>query len=154
MIPNLDILVEEIKEVTYASRTYKVVFREDIIKQGGIVNLTMRTTSEEGGFDRISGYVDDLDAIIQSIYLILSTERYKHIIYSWDYGIELVDLIGQPIPYVMCELPGRVKDALKTDNRIKDVVNFEFEHNKNKLYTTFTVITTVGEINAEMEVAL
>ena len=32
---------------------------------------------------RISGYIDDKDAIVQAIYLILSTERYESLIYSW-----------------------------------------------------------------------
>ena len=33
--------------------------------------------------NRISGYMDDKDAIVQAIYLILSTERYESVIYSW-----------------------------------------------------------------------
>ena len=33
--------------------------------------------------NRISGYIDDKDAIVQAIHLILSTKRYKSLIYSW-----------------------------------------------------------------------
>ena len=33
--------------------------------------------------NRISGYIDDKDAIVQAIYLILSTESYESLIYSW-----------------------------------------------------------------------
>lgn len=33
--------------------------------------------------NRISGYIDDKDAIVQAIYLILSTGRYESLIYSW-----------------------------------------------------------------------
>ena len=33
--------------------------------------------------NRISGYIDDKDAIVQASYLRLSTERYESLIYSW-----------------------------------------------------------------------
>ena len=131
MIPNVDILMEQITETSYPSKTYKVEFET---------------------LNQINGFSDDLDAIKQAIYLILSTERYAHIIYSWDYGVELIDLIGKPIPYVMSELPRRIKEALIQDNRIKDVVDFEFERQGKKLHTTFTVVTNLGNIPSELEV--
>ena len=118
----------------------------------GVLNLTLSASVE--GKDRISGYIDDLEAVIQAIYLILSTERYRFVIYSWDYGVELVDLIGKPMPYVMSELPRRITDALTQDNRIDDVTDFEFEVNRNKLHTTFTVVTTLGNISTELEVSV
>ena len=33
--------------------------------------------------NRISSHIDDKDAIVQAIYLILSAERYESVIYSW-----------------------------------------------------------------------
>lgn len=155
MIPNIPILEQEIDEITYKDRSYKIVFHNDVKKKNGVVNLAMTYTEDElESKDRISGYVDGIDAVIQAIYLILSTERYKFIIYSWDYGVELVDLFGKPMPYVMAELPRRIKEALTQDNRIEDVVDFEFEVNKSKLHTTFTVVTNLGDISVEMEVAV
>ena len=130
MIPDIPILTEEIPTVTYPNRTYKIT---------------------NDGY-RISGYVNDLEAVKQAVYLILSTERYKHIIYSWDYGIELLNLYGKPIPYVMVELPRRVKDALIQDNRIEDVVDFKFEHKGKKLHATFTVVCNVGSFSTALEV--
>lgn len=155
MIPNIPILEQEIEEVTYEDRTYKINFHTDIMRNTGVVNLTM-TVNEDAveGKDRISGYIDGIEAIIQAIYLILSTERYQFIIYSWDYGVELVDLFGKQMPYVMSELPRRIKDALTQDNRIEDVVDFEFETHKQKLHTTFNVITNLGDVSVEMEVAI
>lgn len=102
----------------------------------------------------MSRYIDGLDAVKQAVYLILSSERYKHIIYSWDYGVELLDLIGKPMPYVMSEVPRRIKEALTQDDRITDVIDFEFEHKGNKLHTTFTVVSNVGDIPTELEVAV
>lgn len=130
MIPSIDVLTEEITEEVYPTKTYKIVFDKD----------------------RINGYTDELDAIMQAIYLILSTERYQYIIYSWDYGVELVDLIGQPMPYVMSEIPRRITEALTQDDRIDDVVDFEFEQNGKKLHVTFTVVSIIGNIPTELEV--
>ena len=131
MIPNVAILTKEITETSHPNRTYKVEFE---------------TTN------RINGYADGLNAIKQAIYLMLSTERYTSVIYSWDYGVELIDLIGKPMPYVMADLPRRIKEALTQDNRIDDVVNFEFERKGKKLHATFTVVTNLGNIPSELEV--
>lgn len=142
MIPAVDILSEEITETTYPSNTYKIIIKHD------------HYTDPSKAVDRINGYVDDLESVKQAIYLILGTERYQFNIYSWDYGVELVDLFGKPMPYVMSELPRRIKEALIQDNRIKDVTNFEFETNGKKLHTTFTVSTDFGNINTELEVTV
>lgn len=133
MIPTTPVLTEDITETTYASRTYRVTF---------------------GTTERVSGYTDGLEAVKQAIYFILSTERYQYIIYSWDYGVELLDLFGKPMPYVMSEVPRRIKEALTQDDRIEDVVDFTFEKNHSKLHTTFTVVTTYGDISTELEVAV
>ena len=140
MIPSVDVLMNEIVEVEYPTRTYKIEIRVD----------PEQTIDELD--NRINGYTDDLDAVKQAIYLILGTERYQFIIYSWDYGVELVDLFGQPMPYVMSELPRRITEALTQDNRINGCKDFEFEINKSKLHTTFTVMSTVGDIPTELEV--
>ena len=132
MIPTIEILTQEITEPSYPSRTYRIVVEAD----------------------RISDYVDDLDAVAQTVYLILSTERYKYVIYSWDYGVELLDLFGKPMPYIMSELPRRIKEALTQDNRISDVIDFTFEKKGKALLTKFTVVTTVGTISSELEVAI
>lgn len=154
MIPSIQILTQDITETTYASRTYRIVFNtHDLEGEDSPVSVQgLSLTNDSTDYDRVSGYVDDVESVMQAIYLILSTERYEHIIYSWDYGVELVDLFGKPIPYVIAELPRRIKEALIQDNRIDDVVDFEFEHHGHKLHTTFTAITNVGNITANVEV--
>ena len=153
MIPTLDIITQEITEVTYSSKTYRIVYRakENTISQG-VLALTVSAESDVS--DRISGYTDGLDAVAQAVYLILSTERYKFIIYSWDYGVELVDLFGKPMPYVISELPRRIKEALTMDERINDVVDFEFEPIGKRLNLSFKVISNIGNISVAMEVAI
>lgn len=97
----------------------------------------------------IINYTDELDAVTQAIYLILSIERYEHLIYSWNYGIELVDLFGQPIPFVLPELKRRITEALTQDDRIQSVDAFSFEVNKGKVHVTFTAHTIFGDVDAE-----
>lgn len=154
MIPNISVLNESINTLTYPSNTYKIKFKTDAVdpKNRNIMINTLGVDSSEENSDRIDGYVDGIDSIIQSIYLILSTERYQFIIYSWDYGVELIDLYGQPMSYVMAELPRRIREALVMDDRISNVTNFEFTVNKRALLVKFTVITTIGNISMSMGV--
>ena len=152
MIPISDALVGQITEVVYPNRTYKINFSEEFIVPYGL--LSIRMNSEIQPTDRISGFVDNMDAVMQAIYLILSTERYQFVIYSWDYGVELLDLYGKPMSYVMAELPRRVTEALVQDNRITDVKDFTFEKIGKVLKMRFTVITTVGNVSTELEVAV
>lgn len=130
MVPDNEVLLPDIEETTYPDLTYKINIDKN----------------------RISDYVDELDAVIQAIYLILNTERYEYLIYSWDYGIELLDLYGMPMPYVISEIKRRVEDALTQDDRIDSVSDFTFEKNGTKLHVTFTVNSTFGDVETDMEV--
>ena len=99
--------------------------------------------------EKILGNIDELDAITQACYKILNTERYQYVIYSWNYGIELQDLFGKPIPYVYSELPRRIKEALTQDDRINSVEDFELSYNKGNVLAKFTVKTNLGNIDME-----
>ena len=102
------------------------------------------------GQNIINGFCDELEAMKQVIYKILNTERYQYIIYSWNYGVELLDLYGEPITYVCPELERRIKEALVQDDRIDNVDNFKFELMENRtIKVTFTVHTIYGGTQAE-----
>lgn len=103
--------------------------------------------------DRIIGTCDKLESVRQTVFKILSTERYKYIIYSWNYGIELQDLFGQPVMLVCPEIERRVKEALKQDDRIHDVDSFDFDTSKRGVVAvSFTVHTIFGDLKEEMAV--
>lgn len=104
--------------------------------------------------NRIVGTVDGIDAVKQAVFLILNIERYDYPIYSWDFGVELKDLVGQDIDYVMAEVKRRITEALLQDDRIEDVNDFEFEVDKSKVHVTFTVYVNYGSFEQEMEVEL
>ena len=79
----------------------------------------------------ITGYIDGLEAVKQAIYLILSTERFVHEIYSWNYGSELSDLIGEPLPLVYSKIQDNIADALIQDDRIlRSALNASFTSNR------------------------
>ena len=100
--------------------------------------------------NRINGMCDGVDAVKQSVYKILNTERYQCLIYSWNYGVELSDLIGQTTSYVCSEVQRRITEALLQDDRISSVTDFKFETNKKHgVVCTFVVHTIFGDISEE-----
>lgn len=101
---------------------------------------------------RIIGNTDGIEAMSQAIFKILYTERSNYPAYSDNYGIELIDLFGMPVTYVLPELERRIKEALEWDTRIDLVDNFEFEVNGSSVTATFTVHTIFGDIEAERTV--
>ncbi len=129
--PDLDIsegdTLEEIK-----SKNYKMLLKEEVIK----------------------GYVDELEAMKQVVYKILSTERYVHLIYTWNYGVELRQLFGKPVDYVCPEIERLIKAALFQDNRINNVYSFTFDKSKKGVVSVeFIVETIYGEMSITKEVA-
>lgn len=58
--------------------------------------------------DGMGGFNDGMVAMRQAVYKILLTERYQYAIYSWNYGVELADLFGQPLPFVYSEIKRRM----------------------------------------------
>ena len=100
--------------------------------------------------DSVRGFVDEQEARKQAIFRILNTERYQFIIYPWYYGIETIDLYGEPVTYVCPELERRITEALLIDTRIISVTDFEFDLEvKGVVHTMFTVNTIYGEIKAD-----
>ena len=103
----------------------------------------------------VHGFTDEQEAMKQAIYKILQTERFWYNkVYSDNYGVELRDLIGQPIPYVLAEIPRRITEALTWDERITGAGNFEFDVRKGKVHTTFTAYTIYGSLNLEWVVTI
>lgn len=125
-------LIADFEETILPSKTWCIDFERNVVT----TNIT------------------DLEAIRQAAILILATERFEFVIYSHQYGIELIDLFGENQHYVMSEIKRRVTEALTQDDRISGVENFEYKRTKRGLHVTFTVTTNIGQFNAETEVAL
>lgn len=103
--------------------------------------------------NRIINKCNKLEAMKQVIYKIIMTERYKYLIYSWNYGIELADLFGEPVYYVVPELERRITEALTQDDRIESVTDFDFDISKRGVVVVkFTANTIFGKVEAERAV--
>ena len=114
--------------------------------------MTSYTYNINRNTNRISGYIDDKDAIIQAIYLILQTERYESMIYNWYYGVEFDGLIGKQRDYVTSELQRVIREALTEDDRILEVSDFDITYTEDSALIIFLVETNIGDITVEWEV--
>lgn len=132
----------------------------NILPQGATINsslelkeeVTQPTKTYRIKDDRIVGFIDGIEALKQAIALILNTERYEYLIYSWNYGSELNGLIGTDKDIAESELKRRIKEALLQDDRIKNVDNFIFEYEKDSVLVKFTVFSIYGYFESEKEV--
>lgn len=105
--------------------------------------------------NNVRGHVDGLAAYAQAIYKILNTERYEYLIYSWNYGIELRDLIGQSKFYVIPELKRRVTEAVMQDDRTVSVDGFTFlETKRGVISMMFTCHSIYGDLNMNMNAGI
>lgn len=129
MIPTTNTLLNTTMEFNeQPSKNYKMYFEDEVI----------------------NGFRYDLDAMEQVIYKILNTERYEFVIYTHNYGVELLDLFGEPVSYVCPEIERRITEALVQDERIDSVDTFVFDlSEKRKVNVTFTVHTTFGDVETE-----
>lgn len=130
---NSNLLVEDFEYVTEPSKTYKL-------------NIENNTIS--------GGYIDGVEALKQAIYKILNTERFDYLIYSWNYGIEIKNLIGEHTSFVIPELERVIKEALMQDYRIEEVTDFEFSIEKNVVTTKFKVTSIEGVAEIEKVVSI
>ncbi len=102
----------------------------------------------------VKGNIDNIQSVAQAVFFILHTERYAWLIHSWDYGVEVWDLIGTDTAYAIPEIERRIREALLQDDRITSVEDFVFTIEKKKVHTTFTVKTIFGALQADKEVEL
>lgn len=98
---------------------------------------------------RIQGFIDEIEALKQSIELILCIERYEYLIYSWNYGSEIKGLIAKYKDIAESEFKRRVREALSQDDRIKDVDNFIFEYEEDSVLANFTIFSIYGDFPME-----
>ncbi|MBM6828770.1 DUF2634 domain-containing protein [Anaerotignum lactatifermentans] len=132
MIPKREsvVLLETVEEKKMPSLTYAM----------------METKGE------IRGNADGLEAIKQAIYKILMTERYRYLIYDFQYGVELADLYGRPAAYVIPEVEKRIREALLADDRVNSVEDFQFSEEQGALAVRFQAETELGTIELERKV--
>lgn len=132
------------------------VLNAEILSDFSFKEPTSNTYKLNYDKNNLKGFVDNLEAVKQAIYLILNIERYEYLIYDWDYGFQISDLIGSEINSILPEIQNRITDALIQDTRINSVDDFSFDikglkekglYPKNKVIVYFTVNTIFGATN-------
>ena len=104
---------------------------------------------------RITGKVDNQEAIKQTVMKILNTERYAYTIYSSQYGVELERLVGQNYDFIVSDIERTISEALLVDDRITSISNFVIERTgTDSLSTSFTVNSVFGTDRIDLEVQL
>ena len=99
----------------------------------------------------IRGFVDELEALSQAIRKRLSTQQYEYPIYSFYYGVDRRDLIGQDEEYVRAEMKRMIQETLAEDDRIEEVENFVFEFLGTVCTCTFDVESIFGVTREAVE---
>lgn len=110
--------------------------------------LTSETFKADFEANKLKGKIDELEAVKQAVFLILSTEYEYSEIYS-GYGIKTVDLIGLDFDFVISELKRRIVNALLADERIVEVYNFTFSQVEEGALVEFDIKSMYGVLHAE-----
>lgn len=100
--------------------------------------------------------VEGREAIKVWVWLALQTPRYRHYVYSWDYGNEYGDLIGQGYTeeYTEAEVRRMTEDCLLVNEDIREISGFSVKMERDTLSVTFTANTIYGDIEIkDLEVA-
>lgn len=103
---------------------------------------------------RIQGTADGLDAVKQAVDIILHVERFRWQIFRSSSGMDWKGLIGQDPGYVAAELQRRLWDALRMDDRILAMENFQYKISGDTLTASFLVRSVLGDIQSTTEVMI
>lgn len=98
--------------------------------------------------------VEGLEAIKVWIWLCMHTERFKHAIYSADYGTSLEQYIGHMLSeeYINTDCESEITDALLINKYIESIEDFEAVRNSDSLNISFRVVTKFGSIEVDENV--
>lgn len=131
MIPEQQVDLTNLEVVSQPSLTYKLDFEKK----------------------RISGKINNEEAIMQLVMKILYTERYAYVIYSSQYGVELGRLIGKDYDFIVSDLERTITEALLADDRILSITDFTTEQIEiDRMTASFKVNTVIGATNISTEV--
>lgn len=112
-----------------------------------------RTYAMDFRHKRISGFIEDKEAIMQAIWKILSTRRFVHLIYDDQYGLDVMNRInvGLTQQYLDSDVPKMVEEALLADDRITGVDNFSYEiiPPGDSVQMEFTAYTIYGDVEVK-----
>lgn len=138
-----------ISELTKASNTTAaaVATVQEIPREYGVDFKTGRLTGR---------IVEGIEAIKVWVWNCLHSERYRYALYSWQYGVEYEQYIGETITdeYLQSDCQTETEEALLESPYITGISDFEasIDDSGATLHLTFTVNTTLGDMEVDENV--
>lgn len=113
----------------------------------------------ERGIDFATGQlngkiVEGVEAVLVWAWMALNTPRFRHYVYSWDYGQEFDTLVGKGYPdaYIKAEIQRMVEECLTVNPYIEGIDNFGYRKEGDKVIISFRILTDFGDKGVQMEV--
>lgn len=102
---------------------------------------------ENGEFKKVTGN----EAIKAWAFRSLQTDRYKYAVYSWDYGEELMNLIGQNYSKALINSEGirHIEECLLINPYIESISNVTIEFINGLLTIECSIDTIYGTVELE-----
>ena len=98
--------------------------------------------------------VEGKEAVKIWLWKLFMTARYRQVIFDWDYGHELENLIGQGYTqgYLNSEAERYVREAIEYNLKdyVTDVRNVNVSFDEGTLTIEFTAITPYGEVEVRV----
>lgn len=100
------------------------------------------------------GIVEGIEAVKVWIWMCLHTQRFRYPLYSWDYGADLEQYIGQTITedFLNADCEDEIREALTVNPYIEDIEDFKASFDNGYLYISFKAVTKFGETEVEYNV--
>lgn len=96
--------------------------------------------------------VEGLEAVKIWVYKALMTDRFFYPFYSWDYGSELIDLIGSGYSPAALQMEAErlVEECLIENPYIEGINNLEATMDNDKLSVSFILVTIYGDVEVKI----
>lgn len=104
-------------------------------------NVTWKIDWENG---RLAGKIGGKQSALQSAAVRLLVPRYRHLIYSSDFGSEIWDFWGENQEFFAASAEDLIWEALRQDERMISVKDISFTREGDAALITFTLKTIDG----------
>lgn len=96
--------------------------------------------------------VEGDEAIKIWIYKALSTERFRYLAYSWQYGIELRPFIGKVmgVQQRYSEIKRVIVECLMVNPYIRSIDTIDIQHEGDTVDISITLTTIYGEVSVDV----
>ena len=98
--------------------------------------------------------VEGIEAIRVWVWCAMDTQRFRYGIYSWDYGADFEQYIGQSVTqeFLDTDAHDEVEETLLINPYITGIDDFEIEMDGEHLHIAFTVHTIYGDTEVDANV--